>query len=97
MQFSWDSRKSEENRSRRRIGFEVAVRLFDGFVVERADLRREYGELRISAIGMVDGVGLTLVYTDRKNPDGEIDRRIISARRSSRKERRTYEQRAEEA
>ena len=43
-------------------------------------------------MGVADGVGVTLVYTDREEPDGVVHRRIISARVSSRHERTAYQQ-----
>lgn len=42
------------------------------------------------ALGLAQDVLLTVVYTDRAEEGGEIDRRIISARKSSRREREAY-------
>ena len=44
---------------------------------------------RIVAIGVADGVYLAVVYTDRTQ-DGRATRRIVSARRSNRRERQVY-------
>lgn len=84
-EFEWDEAKSEATQVRRGFGFRFATLIFDGRVVEEPDERRDYGELRMRAIGEVEGQILTVVYTDR----GEI-RRIISARRANRKERATW-------
>jgi uncharacterized DUF497 family protein len=54
--------------------------------VERVDDRFEYDEVRIYAIGLVDGIEITVVYTDRENDE----RRLISAWRSEPHERRYY-------
>jgi uncharacterized protein len=54
--------------------------------VERVDDRVDYGEVRIYAIGLVNGLELTLIYADK----GEDERRIISAWRSEPHERRFY-------
>ena len=43
------------------------------------------------ALGMADAIPLTVVYTDRAEGD-DIVRRIISARVSNRRERKTYRQ-----
>ena len=43
------------------------------------------------AIGVADGLHLTVVYTDRQSASGQVIRRIISARRSSRHERKIFE------
>jgi uncharacterized DUF497 family protein len=86
-EFEWDRDKNDRNRRVRGFGFEFAVRIFDGDVLERQDLRRNYGEARIVATGLVEGKCLTLVYTLRGNR-----RRVISARRADRKERYAYSQ-----
>ena len=65
--------------------FELAILLFDGPVIAHIDSRREYGEVRIRAIGMVGGVLLHCVYTQR----GDV-RRVISLRYANRKERNGY-------
>jgi len=85
MEFEWDEAKSERNRIERGLPFGLAVELFEGPVVERADNRRDYGEVRIQAIGRVGSVTLLCVYTDR----GEV-RRVISLRDANRRERNAY-------
>ena len=70
----------------------VATLVFDGPTLERDDLRRDYGERRVLAIGITDGLALTVVYTDRAGSDGEIVRRILSARPSNRHERQAFSQ-----
>lgn len=90
MRFTWDSEKSDENLRCRNIDFEFASHIFEGFTDESPDIRRDYGEDRIVAVGITQGVELTVVYTDRRNEAGVIERRIISARRSNKKERNAY-------
>ena len=54
--------------------------------MERVDDRFEYGEIRVYAIGLVNGLEITVIYTDT-----DIDeRRIISAWRAEPHERRYY-------
>lgn len=91
MRLGWDARKSDRNLRARGFDFEFATQVFDGPTLERHDTRRDYGERRVIAIGMADGITLTLVYTDRAEA-GERVRRIISARVSSRSERQAYDQ-----
>lgn len=55
MEFGWDPAKHEKNLRDRGIGFVRAARIFEGFVVEWIDSRRDYGGVRINAIGMADG------------------------------------------
>jgi uncharacterized DUF497 family protein len=85
MEFEWDEAKSERNRIARGLPFRLAIAIFEGHVVGWEDARRDYGEVRVSAIGQSEGQILACVYTDR---DGK--RRIISLRRASRKERHDY-------
>lgn len=91
MRFIWDLQKSENNFYGRGFDFTAVTLIFDGHVLEREDLRRAYGERRIVAVGIADGRYLTVVYTDRHGDRG-VFRRIISARRSNRRERRTYDE-----
>lgn len=89
MRFAWDERKSEGNLRERGFDYAFASLIFDGITVEVEDRRRDYGEKRTVAIGVADGIHLTVVYTDRADNDG-VTRRIISARRSNRRERTIY-------
>ena len=91
MRFGWDARKSDRNLRARGFDFEFATQAFDGPTLERPDTRRDYGERRVIAIVVADGITLTLVYTDRAVAGDHI-RRIISARVSNRSERQAYEQ-----
>lgn len=43
------------------------------------------------ALGVAQEIALTVVYTDRAEASGEVNRRIISARKSNRREREAYE------
>lgn len=88
MRFTWDPRKSARNLAERDFAFAAAI--FTGPTVERVDARRDYGEVRRLAIGRVGSITLTVIYTDRSAPDGTAERRIISARVSTRRERKIY-------
>ena len=90
MRFSWDARKSSRNLRERGFDFEFATQIFDGATLERIDSRRDYGERRVIALGNAQDIPLTVVYTDRAEAGGEINRRIISARKSNRREREAY-------
>jgi len=70
--------------------FEFATQIFDGSTLERADSRRDYGVHRVMALGKAQDIPPTVVYTDRAEAGGEMRRRIISARKSNRRERETY-------
>lgn len=86
MLFEWDETKSERNRRERGFGFDDAALIFDGPVIEWCDLRAEWGEVRVVAIGAIAGGILAVVYTDRADV-----RRIISARKARRRERALWQ------
>jgi uncharacterized protein len=64
--------------------------VFDATYAEFDDTRRDYGERRVIAHGLADGIPLTVVFTDRVESERGVVRRLISARLSNRKERRRY-------
>jgi len=86
MNCNWDPKKNRRNISRHGIAFEDAIRIFDGPTLERVDDRFEYGETRVYAVGIVDGIEITVIYTDVS----ETERRMISAWRAERHEREAY-------
>jgi len=83
--FEWNPVKNEANLAKHRIDFRDAVRIFEAPVLEKVDTRREYGETRILSFGLYEDVELAVVYTMRGR-----NRRIISAKRASDSERKTY-------
>jgi len=87
--------RSQPQGTRVRLAF--ASLIFEGSTLEKQDRRRDYGEVRIVATGLADGIALTVAYTDRLDDEGERVRRIISARRSNRRERKAYQAAIEEA
>jgi uncharacterized DUF497 family protein len=87
MEFEWDERRDASNLEKHGIDFEFAKDIFAGPTLEKTADRRDYGEERIIAIGVVGGRGLVVVYTKR----GEA-RRLISARTAHATERRAYHQ-----
>lgn len=86
MRFTWDVAKNNLNVRRRGLAFKDAVRIFEGPTAEREDDRYDYGEVRMYAIGLFNGVETTVIYTER----GNDERHIISAWQSSPQERRTF-------
>lgn len=86
MIYSWDPKKSRQNLARHHLTFEDAIRIFEGPTVEKIDDRFDYGEVRVYAVGLVNGIEITVIYTDVSADE----RRIISAWRSERYEREAY-------
>ena len=86
MNYVWDRSKARSNLTRHGIAFEDATRIFDGPTLERVDDRFDYGEARVYAVGVANGIEVTVIYTDVS----EAKRRIISAWRAERHEREAY-------
>ena len=91
MRYSWDKEKNIRNLNRHGIAFADAVRIFNGPTVEKVDDRSDHGESRVYAVGLVNSVEVTVVYTD----ENDEERRIISAGRPEPHERRSYWQNIE--
>jgi len=93
LRFTWDEAKAASNRTKHKVSFEVAARVFlDPFALSEQD-RIEGGEYRWRTIGAVEGVVVLLVaHTVHNDEDGTEIIRIISARRPERSERRRYEE-----
>lgn len=85
MNFEWDGDKNAANVEKHGIDFTDAMRIFDGSTLERIDDRKAYGETRVAAVGVVENRELFVVYTTRGRT-----RRIISARKANRHERKAY-------
>ena len=86
MRYTWNETKNRRNLKVHGVEFEDAARIFEGPTLERVDDRYDYGEERMYAIGVVNGMEITVIYADLDA--GE--RRIISAWRSEPHERRAY-------
>jgi len=86
MRFTWDRRKNATNVRRHGIAFDDAKLIFEGPTVEREDDRFDYGETRVCAIGLVNGIEITVIYTDRNGDE----RHLISAWRAEPHERRFF-------
>jgi uncharacterized DUF497 family protein len=85
MDFEWDEAKRRANLAKHGLDFVRAEDILDGpHVVEQA--RSVGDEFRRLAIGLVDDVHVTMVFTER---GGAI--RIISLRRARRRERERHQ------
>ena len=86
MLLEFDEAKSRKNVERRGIGFERFAEMDAITARAEADVRRDYGELRLRVLGLIDGVLHAAVVT----PRGERVR-VISLRRANGRERGDYE------
>ena len=84
--FTWDAAKDRENRAKHGIGFDQAGRIDWSGVIFEFDDREDYGELRETAFGFIGGVLYFVVFTMRGDAT-----HVISLRKASKPEVRTYE------
>jgi uncharacterized protein len=91
--FEWDQAKAAINLSKHGISFEEAESAFsDAEGLDGPDMQHSVQEQRFLRIAMSDQRRiLTIAFAVRRKDDVETIR-IISARRSSRKERAAYNQ-----
>jgi len=87
--FEWDDAKAASNLAKHGVSFAYARSAFDDPAgIEVVDDRRDYGEERFNLIAKSpDHIVLFVTYTER-----ETGIRIISARRASKQEVKTYGQ-----
>jgi uncharacterized protein len=84
---TWDEAKRRKNLRDHGLDFEGCEALFDGPVVVFEDKRDRYGELRLNAIGWLQGQVVHLTYTERDD-----DFHVISLRKAEKHEARNYVQ-----
>jgi uncharacterized DUF497 family protein len=89
MKFEWDDNKNRQNLQKHGISFEEAQEIFNSIVFTSIDERYDYydyNEIREISIGAIEGLVIIIVaHTTR---DNKI--RLISARKATPKERKTY-------
>jgi len=85
MAFEWDEAKRLANIQKHGVDFVDVEPVFAGEFIETEDLRRDYGEKRFRAVGRLGNHIVQIAYTWRGDR-----RRIISARRAGRDDRRAY-------
>lgn len=85
MEFEWDDAKDRANRAKHGLSLAEAARLDWQVGVDVADLRHDYGEVRLTRYARLDGRLHVCVFTVR-NPR----LRIISLRKANRREIRQY-------
>jgi len=84
--FEWDDAKAAANLLRHGVSFELARRVFDDpHAIDRIEDSMDYREDRLLTVGEIQDRLFAVVWTLRR------DRiRIISARRATSQEKRTY-------
>jgi uncharacterized protein len=82
---TWDESKRKLNLRKHGIDFRDADAIFDNPTVTAEDTRMPYREQRLVTLGVLNGVVVSMTYTERKD-----DIRIISIRKALKHEARFY-------
>ena len=82
---TWDESKRRLNLKKHGIDFREADEIFDGPTLTAEDTRLAYGEQRLITLGVLNGVVVSMTYTERNG-----DMRIISIRKALKHETRSY-------
>ena len=85
MDFEWDEEKYRLNLNKHGVDFVDAILIFENDVLSAVDRRRDYGEVRVRSIGLVDDDCFVVVHTQRGN-----SLRLISAWKGGTDERELY-------
>jgi uncharacterized DUF497 family protein len=89
MDISFDSAKSEKNLLARGISFELAAEFEWDSALLVEDLRKDYGERRFQALGLIGDRLHMMVFTPRANKA-----HVISLRKANKREVKRYEAQA---
>ncbi len=85
MNIEFDDAKDATNLAKHGVSLALGAVILGNLVGEVVDDRRDYGERRMNAFGLVQGRLFVCTYTRRNDA-----RRIISVRRASRQEQRIW-------
>ena len=91
MRFEWDENKNRENRKKHGVSFEIAMEVFDDPFSLTSQDRIVEGEERLWTLGRVEDLNIFVVHTVVDERDEEVIR-IISARKTTPRERAFYEE-----
>jgi uncharacterized protein len=86
---TFDASKSERNLALRGIPFDLASAFEWDSALIAQDLRKDYGESRFQALGLIEGRLYMLVFTPRKDKV-----HVISLRKANDREVKRYEAQA---
>ena len=89
MKLSFDPSKDEANRAKHGVSLAEAEAFEWSGAVVWPDVRRNYGEARMVALGYVGLRLMSVVFVDRP-PEQPTERRIISLRKANQREVRRY-------
>ena len=88
MRCEWDEAKNRTNLVKHGLRFEDAELVFSGPCVTFEDDRFDYGEEQLITLGLLAGRLIVIAHTPR-----DESTRIISMRKGTRREQKTYQER----
>ena len=90
--FEWDSRKARDNRDKHGVTFDEAATVFrDSKALSIFDPDHSETEDRWITLGISEkGRSLIVIHTFREESEGAVAIRIISSRKASKQEIKTY-------
>lgn len=92
MKYEWNEKKNQQNLQKHGISFEEAKEVFDDALqISRLDKRFSYFEERWITVGSTSKHKILVVANLFFTDDGEEIIRIISARKTQKRERESYE------
>ena len=86
MEIEFDDAKDDANRAKHGLPLALGAVVLENLIGEVLDDRRDYGEVRVNAFGLIAGRLYACTYTKR----GSVYR-IISLRKASRQEQRLWQ------
>ncbi len=88
MAITFDPVKRDRNLAQRGLDFADAADVLDGPKFQFADDRQDYGEVRITTVGLLKDRMVVIIWTNR-----DEDRHIISMRKANEREQKRYRER----
>ena len=85
MIFEWDQEKRKINYEKHGIYFDLAELIFQNPILSKVDQRKDYGEKRVTGLGLLSGRVVVIIFTKIKNKI-----RVISLRKANRREGERY-------
>jgi uncharacterized protein len=82
---TWNESKRQRNIKLHGMDFVGADAIWDNFTITREDIREDYGEKRMVTFGIMNGIVVVLVHTERKK-----NMHVISLRKAEKYETRYY-------
>jgi uncharacterized DUF497 family protein len=82
---TWNESKRQRNIKLHDMDFVGVDAIWDNFTITREDIREDYGEKRMVTFGIMNGIVVVLVHTERKK-----NMHVISLRKAEKYETRYY-------